>query len=415
MPLNNVITSIVNANLPPEINLAYFTNILYVSPSGDNSDGSTWAKAFTTINAAVAVLPAVPLPPPPYPASFHQFYAIVIAEGVYDINVAGVLTIPCHCAIIGTNLIGHGLVEISNTNVAGTGIFDFDLVGIVMNLAFAYEEQIAIYFDCGYGGHSLVANCQFDNSIGGGLAAAAIKLSQIYVDIINCHFMSSSDNALQPSIYFERAGIHWIKDCIFSNQTIALYCEHDSDRINLQNCVFNNITQEIIGKDVLELNPDIFHFIDCSIVNSTGPISLSERLEVTKTNTKRNKVTYGVIPNTSIGAAANRITTGAADVFGAYTELANNGGVAPAILSSFELLGVMVNAMTALNTYYLEIKCTQVGGSIFTYNFVIDGATPGFYPIVEPHFLAANTKIEARAKDSVGAATMDVWLQYQIV
>lgn len=31
--------------------------ILYVSKLGDNSDGSTWAKAFTTLQAALSAVP----------------------------------------------------------------------------------------------------------------------------------------------------------------------------------------------------------------------------------------------------------------------------------------------------------------------------------------------------------------------
>jgi len=98
-----------------------YTDVLYVSPDGNNSDGLTWAAAFTTIQAALANASS----------DLNDITLILIAPGIYDMNTAGIYVVNKNVRLFGTR---PNLVTITNTHASATGILQFNKYGGMYNL-----------------------------------------------------------------------------------------------------------------------------------------------------------------------------------------------------------------------------------------------------------------------------------------
>ena len=126
------------------------TAILFVSPNGDNSDGSSWSKAFNTIQGALAV------------ASTDVNECTLIMVGIntganyYDINTTGDPTFTGNYIIKGTHRTWQ---KIKNDHVGATSIMKFsgniELHDLNFNLGIDNNGVIITK------GASRVISCQF--------------------------------------------------------------------------------------------------------------------------------------------------------------------------------------------------------------------------------------------------------------
>ena len=82
-------------------------DVYYVSTAGDNTDGTTWAKAKTTVDAAIALCTA------------NHSDKIYIAHGTYDETTNGATGVAVDIA--GIKIVGVGLPTIKNTNTTANG------------------------------------------------------------------------------------------------------------------------------------------------------------------------------------------------------------------------------------------------------------------------------------------------------
>lgn len=88
--------------------LGHGGDIFYVSKTGDNGDGTTWAKAKTTIDAAIALCTA------------NNGDKIYIDAGTYDENAGGIAGVTCDVAGIWIRGIVPGVL-VKNTNTTNAG------------------------------------------------------------------------------------------------------------------------------------------------------------------------------------------------------------------------------------------------------------------------------------------------------
>ncbi len=106
-----------------------FTNTLYVSPDGDGSDGSSWEKAYTTIEDAIAGASA----------DLNDMTNIIIATGTYDINTSGILAIGKNIQLISAS---EFTVAIINEHASATGIFQVTEETIFKNISLTANNNI---------------------------------------------------------------------------------------------------------------------------------------------------------------------------------------------------------------------------------------------------------------------------------
>jgi len=110
------------------------TDTLYVSPNGDNSDGSSWAKAFTTIQGALAVAST----------DADDCTAILVSPHAtyYDIDTTGDPTYTGNYEIVGTHRIW---AAIRNEHNNATSIFKFTGKVSLVNLAlFSTDMELVV-------------------------------------------------------------------------------------------------------------------------------------------------------------------------------------------------------------------------------------------------------------------------------
>lgn len=231
MTLNNVVKSIVLANAPHE--LAY-TAFLYVSPNGDNSDGSSWAKAYNLIESAITAASA----------DLNDYTLILVADGSY--TIAAQIAITKHIEIRGMSRDGVIIdcqvddavppmdcniriqtnnVSIKNCSflvtaaVAISVIIDIESYkGTLIENCFFNNEANTAGFSilCEGSGlgevtlstNTIILNCEFEDCVGYPIYGGA------YTYIINCNFHGSDEGLIKLDA---TATFTYIYGCVFSN------------------------------------------------------------------------------------------------------------------------------------------------------------------------------------------------------
>jgi len=105
------------------------TATLYVSPDGDNSDGSSWAKAYTTINSALDAAST----------DANDLTAILLAPATYNINTTGDPTWSANVEILGSH---RRWAILNNMHASATSILKLTGQASVTNLAFGQTGAV---------------------------------------------------------------------------------------------------------------------------------------------------------------------------------------------------------------------------------------------------------------------------------
>lgn len=235
MSLNNVIKSIIAANAPAggSAELAY-TEILYVSPNGDNSDGSSWTKAYNTIQSAITAASA----------DLNDYTLILVADGSY--TIAAQITITKHIEIRGMSRDGVIIdcqvddavppvecniriqannVSIKNCSFVATAAINISAMiaiesykgTLIENCFFNNEAATAAFAILCEGSalgevtlsiNTIILNCEFEDHTTYPIYGGA------YTYIINCNFHGSAEGLIKLDA---TATFTYIYGCVFSD------------------------------------------------------------------------------------------------------------------------------------------------------------------------------------------------------
>lgn len=230
MSLNNVIKSIIAANAAS--GLVPFNTVVYVDLNGDNSDGSSWAKAYTTIAGAIAACGA-------------GSNIIMIAPGTY--TIAAAITLPAtvdQIALIGID--AHAV------------IFDITAANPAIGIAFdkpAYLENIHVIeheaeTSFAFAAKATVINCSFDSDARTGGKYSLLFIGTTDVVVTNCRFEGLQDQSITTyAIRFTQCYYCLVDNCQIHGFNIQIYL-FESKEIIIKNSEFTHEVNTIGGAPI---------------------------------------------------------------------------------------------------------------------------------------------------------------------
>jgi hypothetical protein len=220
--LNDVIKTIVTANSPPVPNA--FTRVLYVGASGDNTDGSSWAKAYTTLSTALAIADIV-----------GEIRLIIIGPGTYNITNSTTIgyKLCLYASIRGTVIINSTVASPAVTfNITNDVLFD----GIKFT-----DSTSAKTVDIQNTGINTLRNCIFDlnDAVAGSIAVNSVAPGLIVED---CQFIGRhAVNVAHRGLVFDACWYGIIKNCIFRGFSNQIELNNGANYYTIENCVFEHV------------------------------------------------------------------------------------------------------------------------------------------------------------------------------
>ena len=386
----------------PDVNLGMptikraVTETLYVSPNGNNIDGSNWVNVYTTIQGALGAAST--------DANECTLILIAINTGAnnYDIDTTGDPTYSGNYILKGTH---RTWAKIKNTHASATSILKFtgyvSLEDLNFNLGSGSGNGVIITKSA-----FRVRKCQF---VGEDLTGAATAL---HIDgatvlkhgiIEDCHFRGHVTH--MTGILLDKAGSNllnglYIHDCLKGVQVV----DSDSDHNLLYSADIGDcaIGVDIDAGNVQVLTDVIFHGNTLNIDDEVG--------DHIYTNVDGSFV-VSTEPDDFTGV--NVPTGDGADLWGADTEVR-------AAASSTVPFRIISFGHEADASEKFRVRMSADGGSTYFTDFQFEGVAAGIntssasLPSGTEYIFNKGTQILAAAKsESAGIDNVAVWLEIQ--
>lgn len=399
MTLNNVIKSIVLANAPHE--LAY-TAFLYVSPNGDNSDGSSWEKAYNTIAAAVTAASADP----------EDFTLIMIAKGTY--TIAAQIEVTKHVELRGVSkyltkiintidIVGPPITSALFLNADGICISNMtfeDTAAILGNsLDIMFGTKIGIVVDhcifrglgadglfiipndIAFGGtnlsvNALIQNCEF---YGTGTAYSGVNVCGVNTHIVNCLFKKVNrgivGNATSTGIIIDSCQFYEINDSAYNNSG-------NTDLVIISNCDFKNTLEATEAMIYTHGDSFLLQF----------------------SNNRIQSFLQQVPPATSEVSVP---TNAAANTYGVQTDIILHAGI-----STYKIVGILATNPSVADSYFIQLYLNNAGTTRMLINELPLHTDGSITPIELEEWIYPGNLYDlcAKVKSLLGNETIDIAL-----
>lgn len=367
------------------------TAVLLVSPNGDDSDGSTWAKAYTTIQGALDAAST----------DANDLTLILIAPQTsaqnYDINTDGDPTWSANVILQGSH---RNWVKIKNTHASATSIMKLTGHGAVECLNFNLGTGSANGLQM-VGGGFRVDDCMF---VGEDITRAATALllgdggtTVKHGKVRNCDFRGDGTN--MKGIYLNKAS------CIEMNTLRIGYCDTgiqqvdaDSDNSLLAN---TDLCSCVLGLDI-----DAGNYFQGNEVHFIGnTTNIEDEVGDALWWDLHGHFPVVIEPNDLTGITVN---TGGAEAWGSDTELR----AAATSTKPFRVIGVSLQPSTS---EWYQVRFSADSGSSFYDKVQFDGTKRmGLAgPAGTEYLFNVGTRISASARDIGGGDVVKVWLEIQ--
>ena len=369
------------------------TATLYVSPNGDNSTGSTWSTAYTTIQDAITASSS----------DAEDLTMIMVGPGTYDINTTGDPTYTNNVCIVGSH---RNFAKIKNDHASATSVMKF--TGLVC------LQDVTI--DCGSGTNdgviisgsgtkgARVTKVYFEcENVTGAQTALEISGGTEYTRLQDVKFhgvLANTKGLLLDDVKFSDIWDIQFHDCLTGIQITNA----DSDQNVFDNLLFHENT---LGLDLDAGNTQIFeniHFFK----NTTR---VDDEVGDHSWNDINGSFPISTEPDNFSGV--NVPTGDGADTWGASTEIR----AAATSTVPFTIVGLNLEA-DASEKY--RIRLSSDGGSTWFDDLQFEGVatginTKGFsFPGGTEFIFNKGTQIVAQLKsESAGIDNCLVWLKIQ--
>ena len=369
------------------------TATLYVSPNGNNSNGSTWFTAYTTIQAAITASSS----------DAEDLTMIMVGPGTYDINTTGDPTYTNNVCIVGSH---RNFAKIKNDHASATSVMKF--TGLVC------LQDVTI--DCGSGTN--------DGVIISGSGTKGARVTKVYFE---CEDVTGAQTALlidggTEYIRIEDVMVHGVvantTGIILDNYKYSNFTDvqlhdcltgiqitnADSDQNVFDNLLFHENT---LGLDLDAGNTQIFENIN--FFNNTTRVD--DEVGDHSWSAISGELPISTEPDSFTGV--NVPTGDGADTWGASTEIR----AAATSTVPFTIVGLNLEA-DASEKY--RIRLSSDGGTTWFDDLQFEGVatginTKGFsFPGGTEFIFNKGTQIVAQLKsESAGIDNCLVWLKIQ--
>jgi len=369
-----------------------YTEVLYLSPNGDNSDGKSWSGAFTTLLAAYTAMSS----------NVNDNTLLVCSPGTYDVNITGDPTFTKTFDIRGS----HKFETIfKNDHVGATSVFKLDgLIGL---------ENLTV--DCGsgtnngvlmsiYGSHISNVHLHCEDITG---AQTALEITGDNMELHDIGIHGSAVNT--TGIKLNGASGCEIHDCFAHTGLVGIHLDGNIEEHNhiLNMAVLHQTTGILIdaGANDNQIQSISFNDNTTNITdNGTDTDWIIE--EITQDIDVIKMYPAGSNAGVNINNAA-----AAAGVYGGYQTLV----AASQITTPFKIVGIGVDNVSDGNAMYF-IDIAYGAGDILIATLPLRGgvgvSTPPTPPI-KSGLIPANSRIRANIQTSNGGNdNLDLWIQY---
>jgi len=365
------------------------TQTLFLSPDGDDSDGSSWSRAYTTL-AAVQVAAN---------DDVNSFTAVMCAKGTYDVDVSGSFTFTKQLHLFG---ITRSNTIFQNTHTSATGVFTLN--------AFCMFQNIQV--SCGTGNFGILFESTADGSrmyncyINGLSATGAVNLIEVdggannrFEDI---YIIGNPASILTTAIEINTASFA----ATFVNATVA----YAAVGINLDNtinqfCIFTAV--EVINCTAginIEAANTINVFRHVNITGTTTPINDEGSLTNWNHDIVSDSLHAHLIPDDLTG-----IQITAAAGAGNWTAVEVELYAAVAATEPYIITGIVFEADT-LEKY--ELRLSADGGTTYFWTGIVEAAADRSQRIeFLPKHIRQGTQIVGSIRSETGGNDMLVWLK----
>jgi len=389
--------SISAFNLSEEIE---YDGTYYVSVAGDNSDGLTWATAFTSIASALNIIEAN--------QNTGENHLILVGIGTFDVNITGIPTYTTNIHIKGS---GAGKTTIVNNHAGATAILRFTghsgLEELMVYTGATGSKSGVIVSNTGISAYGFVMknitiigysatgamDCLL---IEGGAGAGYYENIYIIGDITNStgiHMNNSDENHLEHIIVF---------DCC-----IGIHLEHTNDDDNHYHNVYLDGNAVGIQLDTGDGNCfDLVHFGN-NTVNITDNGNATKWCNICLVS----EITL-LMPETA--SAGTTVTSkNVADTYGDnYSQIDDGSG----FTKPFKIIGAFLgNPSDNTATYVVKIATGDAMGEDDIARMIhqSDKFTAGLPVRIESGVIPAGTRISANCMtENAVADTIEIWLLY---
>jgi hypothetical protein len=383
--LTTIESKIDTKEMAPASILRAATDVLYVSPNGDNTDGSSWAKAYTTIQGALNAAST----------DGDDMTLILISPHTtnYDINTTGDPTWTGNYILKGSH---KNFAQIKNSHASATSIMKFSgkiaLIDLNFNMGTNNNGVILTgggfrCTDCQFDGQSLTsaskalglegASCiQFGRILECDfIGEGTTHMTAIYIDcvansifeIVNIHkcktgiqiVNADSDFNMFDKIDIGDSGIGFDIDA--GNEQHILNVRFHHNTTNIDDEVGDHTIQNIYGNQPITIEPDDFS----GVTLSTG-----DGANLWGTNTEVRAAATSTVPFRVVGLS---LEASASEKF-RIRLTADDGTI---YFEDLQFEGVAVGVVTEVSSFttateYIFNKGTQIKASIKSESVGVD-------------------------------------------
>ena len=365
------------------------TATLYVSPGGDDSDGSSWAKAYQTIQGALDAAST----------DANDCTLILVAPHAtyYNINTTGDPTWSGNYEIVGTH---RKWTAIKNTHESATSIFKFTGKASIKNLAIFTQGTVngVIFTKDGW----RVRNCGFNSSTTTGATtsvyidgSAATTRGGIMEDV---QFIGNV--SYTKAIYINQSSVNEFRSVtIHYCLTGVQIADTDSDNNEFNNIVFGDCA---LAVDIDAGNDQ--HFYDINFHDNT--LNVDDEVGDHSWRGIRGNFPISIYPDDLTGLTVP--THANANTWGTDTEFR----AAATATKPFKVLGVI--AIPSVSEKF-RIRLSGDSGSTFFDDIYIDATkrTSSAAAVGTDYIFNQGTRISGSCQSESGGDTLTVWLKIQ--
>ncbi len=362
---------------------------LRVNPNGDGTDGLTWATAFQNIPEALDAASVDP--------EDVTLIMIALHPTFYDINLTGDPTWAANVVLWGTE---PDFAIIRNNHATATSILKLTGKSAIVRLEF-YLGVGSVNGVIMTSSGSVVQSCIFE---GTGLTGAATALHLDGADIHHNMVLDTDFHgnvAFMTGLLIDQAGFGTYRDLHFTHTLRAVHIvganSDDNDFLDV------DIGLSALGIDIDAGNEQ--HFKEIRFHGNTR--NVDDEVGDHDWDNLIGAIDIAVLPNDFAGVT---ITTGAAGVYGADTELLS----AVSRDNPFRIVGYAFDPNAAPVEWY-QIRFSDDGGATFfdTIQFQDKKNQGSAAPSGTEHIFNAGTRISASARTASGGDNVVVWVRIQ--